>query len=333
VAKVRQELSLDRPLYVQYSSYVSRALKGDLGRSIHSRQPVWQAIKEHFPATLELTVASLLLAGLVGIIVGVTSAVKQYSLFDHLTMLGALAGISMPIFWIGILLMWFFSLYLEWLPTGGRDILSRILYGGRVSMVVGFISVAVGLFFGGALGVIAGYFKPVDNLIMRLMDILLSFPAILLAIAVMTILGPGLVNVMIAVGVRSIPAYARVVRSTVLSIKELPYCEASVAMGASSLRTIATGILPNSFPPVLVYTTLQIGNAILLGAVLSYLGLGVQPPVPEWGAMVNEGRSWLQSAPLIATFPGLAIFLVVVAFNLIGDGLRDSLDVRLKEVR
>jgi peptide/nickel transport system permease protein len=121
VAKVRQELSLDRPLYVQYSSYVSRALKGDLGRSIHSRQPVWQAIKEHFPATLELTVASLLLAGLVGIIVGVTSAVKQYSLFDHLTMLGALAGISMPIFWIGILLMWFFSLYLEWLPTGGRD--------------------------------------------------------------------------------------------------------------------------------------------------------------------------------------------------------------------
>jgi peptide/nickel transport system permease protein len=215
----------------------------------------------------------------------------------------------------------------------GRDILSRILYGGRVSMVVGFISVAVGLFFGGALGVIAGYFKPVDNLIMRLMDILLSFPAILLAIAVMTILGPGLVNVMIAVGVRSIPAYARVVRSTVLSIKELPYCEASVAMGASSLRTIATGILPNSFPPVLVYTTLQIGNAILLGAVLSYLGLGVQPPVPEWGAMVNEGRSWLQSAPLIATFPGLAIFLVVVAFNLIGDGLRDSLDVRLKEVR
>jgi ABC-type dipeptide/oligopeptide/nickel transport system permease subunit len=215
----------------------------------------------------------------------------------------------------------------------GRDILSRILYGGRLSMIVGFISVSVGLVIGGAFGVIAGYFRTLDNLLMRLMDILLSFPAILLAIAVMTILGPGLINVMIAVGVRSIPSYARVVRSTVLSIKELPYCEASVAMGAGSLRTILTDVLPNSFPPVLVYTTLQIGNAILLGAVLSYLGLGVQPPTPEWGIMVSEGRGWLQAAPHIATFPGLAIFLVVVAFNLIGDGLRDSLDVRLKEVR
>jgi peptide/nickel transport system permease protein len=215
----------------------------------------------------------------------------------------------------------------------GRDILSRILYGGRLSMIVGFISVSVGLVIGGAIGVVAGYFRPLDNLLMRVMDILLSFPAILLAIAVMTILGPGLINVMIAVGVRSIPSYARVVRSTVLSVKELPYCEASVAMGAGSLRTILTDVLPNSFPPVLVYTTLQVGNAILLGAVLSYLGLGVQPPTPEWGIMVSDGRGWLQAAPHIATFPGLAIFLVVVSFNLMGDGLRDSLDVRLKEVR
>jgi peptide/nickel transport system permease protein len=215
----------------------------------------------------------------------------------------------------------------------GRDILSRIIYGGRLSMIVGFISVAVGLLSGGALGLVSGYFKSADNLIMRLMDILLSFPSILLAIAVMTILGPGLVNVMLAVGIRSIPAYARVMRSTVLGIKELPYCEASVAMGSTPLRTIATAILPNSFPPVLVYTTLQIGNAILLGAVLSYLGLGVQPPAAEWGMMVSEGRGWLQTAPHLAAFPGFAIFLVVAAFNLIGDGLRDSLDVRLKEAR
>jgi ABC-type dipeptide/oligopeptide/nickel transport system permease subunit len=215
----------------------------------------------------------------------------------------------------------------------GRDLLSRILYGGRLSMIVGFISVSVGLLSGGALGLISGYFRALDNPIMRLMDILLSFPAILLAIAVMTILGPGLVNVMLAVGVRSVPSYARVVRSTVLAIKELPYCEAAMAMGAGPLRTILTAILPNSFPPVLVYSTLQIGNAILLGSVLSYLGLGVQPPTPEWGVMVSEGRSWLQTAPFIATFPGLAIFLVVMAFNLMGDGLRDSLDVRLKEAR
>lgn len=215
----------------------------------------------------------------------------------------------------------------------GRDLLSRILYGGRLSMIVGFISVAMGLVSGGSLGLVAGYVRSLDNLLMRLMDILLSFPSILLAIAVMTILGPGLINVMIAVGVRAIPAYARVVRSTVLSLRELPFCEASVALGASPLRTIVRDILPNSFPTVLVYSSLQIGNAILLGAVLSYLGLGVQPPTPEWGVMVSEGRSWLQAAPFIATFPGFAIFLTVVAFNLIGDGLRDSLDVRLKETR
>jgi peptide/nickel transport system permease protein len=213
----------------------------------------------------------------------------------------------------------------------GRDILSRILYGGRLSMIVGFISVAFGLFFGGFLGLLAGYFKRFDNIIMRLMDILLSFPSILLAIGVVTILGPGLINVMIAVGIRSIPSYARIVRSTVLVVKEMPYTEASIAMGASNWRTMTSTILPNCFPPILVYSTLEIANAILLGAILSYLGLGVQPPTPEWGIMVSEGRGWLRDAPHISIFPGLAIFFVSMAFNLVGDGLRDSLDVRLKE--
>ena len=213
----------------------------------------------------------------------------------------------------------------------GRDIFSRVLYGGRLSMIMGFVSVCLGLVFGGVIGLFAGYFRALDNVLMRLMDLLLAFPAILLAIGVMAMLGPGLFNVMIAVGVRAIPSYARVTRSTVLTIKEMPYTEASVAMGASHFRTIFQTILPNSFPPILVYSTLQLANAILLAAILSYLGLGVQPPAPEWGIMVSDGRSWLRAAPYIATFPGIAILIVVMAFNLVGDGLRDSLDIRLKD--
>ena len=213
----------------------------------------------------------------------------------------------------------------------GRDLLSRILHGGRLSMIVGFISVSLGLLFGGTLGLLAGYFKRLDNILMRCMDVLLSFPSILLAICVVTILGPGLLNVMIAVGIRSIPSYARIVRSAVLVTKGMPFTEASIAMGASDRRILTSTILPNCFAPILVYSTLEIANAILLGAILSYLGLGVQPPTPEWGIMVSEGRGWLRDAPHISLFPGIAIFCVSMGFNLVGDGLRDSLDVRLKE--
>ncbi len=221
----------------------------------------------------------------------------------------------------------------HWLGTDqfGRDILSRVLYGGRLSVLFGVAAVALGLATGGAAGLLAGYFARLDNPIMRLADLLLSFPAVLLAIIVVTILGPGVVPVMLAVGIRQVPAYARMVRGCVLVVRAMPYTEAAVALGATHWRTIRSTILPNCFAPVLVFSTLQIANAILLASILSFLGLGVQPPAAEWGVMVNQGRAFLRDAPHVALVPGIAIFLVVMSFNTVGDGLRDSLDVKLRD--
>ncbi len=221
----------------------------------------------------------------------------------------------------------------HWLGTDqfGRDIFSRVLYGGRISLGIALLSVLLGLIVGGLLGLGAGYSGRLDGPIMRAMDVLLSFPAVLLAIMVVTILRPGVLTVIIAVGVRSIPAFARMVRGAVLVVRSLPYAEAAAAIGASHLRTITRTIVPNSLPPVLVFSTLQVANNILLAAILSYLGLGIQPPGAEWGLMVSQGRGWLRDAPHVAMMPGLAIFAVVLAVNMVGDGLRDRLDVKLKE--
>lgn len=212
----------------------------------------------------------------------------------------------------------------------GRDILSRIVVGSRISLLVGVIATGIGASLGTLFGLIAGVYRRLDNPIMRLMDILLSFPSILLAIAIIAILGPSLVNVMVAVGVHSIPTYARLVRSTVLSVKETDYVQAAHAIGNRNATIMFKHILPNCLSPIIVYSTLQIGGAILTASILSFLGLGVQPPTPEWGQMVNAGRGWLRDAPHIATFPGLAVFFVVMGFNLLGDGLRDVLDPRLR---
>ena len=214
----------------------------------------------------------------------------------------------------------------------GRCILSRIVFGARQSLLVGVIATAIGASAGILLGLLAGYFPRLDGPVMRTMDVLLAFPSILLAIAVVAALGPSLGNVMIAVGVRSIPSFARVSRSMVLSLKELDFVRGALALGASHPRVLFRHILPNSVSPLLVFSSMQVATAILLAAILSFLGLGVQPPTPEWGKMVSDGRAYLMEAPHLSLFPGLAIFVAVMGFNCLGDGLRDALDPRVGRV-
>ena len=214
----------------------------------------------------------------------------------------------------------------------GRCILSRILFGARLSLLVGVIATAIGATAGILAGLAAGYFPRLDAPVMRCMDVLLAFPSILLAIAVVAALGPSLGNVMIAVGVRSIPSFARLSRSMVLSLKELEFVQGATALGASHARVLFRHILPNSVSPLLVFSSMQVATAILLAAILSFLGLGVQPPTPEWGKMVSDGRAYLLEAPHVSLFPGLAIFIAVMGFNCLGDGLRDALDPRVGRV-
>lgn len=214
----------------------------------------------------------------------------------------------------------------------GRDIFARLVHGSRVSLVVGLISVSISLFIGGVLGAIAGYYGGrVDNVIMRIMDIFLAVPSILLAMTIVAALGTSLVNVMLAIGVSGVPGYARIVRASVMSIKDQEFVEASRAIGAKSPTTIFREILPNCLAPIIVQATLSVAGAILSTASLSFIGLGVQPPSPEWGAMLSGGRNYLRDALHLTLFPGLAIVITILALNLLGDGLRDALDPRLKQ--
>jgi ABC-type dipeptide/oligopeptide/nickel transport system permease subunit len=205
-----------------------------------------------------------------------------------------------------------------------------VIYGARLSLIIGFTTVTFAIIIGTVLGALAGYLGGwVDNVIMRFMDVLLAFPSLLLAIAIVTILGPGLINALLAIGIVSIPAYARVMRSAVLSTREMDFVQASRSLGGSTFYILFGRILPNSMTPLIVQGTLGIATAILDAAALSFLGLGAQPPTPEWGSMLSAERNQVFTAPYLVFYPGLAIICVVLSFNLLGDGLRDALDPRL----
>ncbi|AOB30640.1 glutathione ABC transporter permease [Bordetella sp. H567] len=221
---------------------------------------------------------------------------------------------------------------MHWLGVDalGRDIFSRILMGARISLVTGFVSVVLGAAVGTFLGLMAGYYEGWwERISMRLSDVLLAFPGMLLAIGVVAILGSSMVNVVVAVAVFSVPAFARLVRGNTLAIKHMTYVEAVRSIGASDWTIIMRHILPGTISPIVVYGTMRIGTSIITAASLSFLGMGAQPPTPEWGAMLNEARADMVTSPHIAVFPALAIFFTVLAFNLLGDGLRDALDPKI----
>ena len=221
----------------------------------------------------------------------------------------------------------------HWLGTDqfGRDVLARVIYGARVSMAMGVVAVTISVVLGLALGLVSGYYcGTVDLLVMRLVDVMLAFPGILLALVIIAVLGPNLGSAMIAVGVSGMPLFVRVVRSSTLTVRALQYVEAAQAAGSSDARVLVRHVLPNVLTPVIVLVTLGIPSAIVAGAALSFLGLSVKPPTPDWGEMLSKGRAFMGTAWWLSTFPGLAIAVIVLAINRFGDGLRDALDPRLK---
>ena len=285
----------------------------DAGEPVTLHRPRWRQTAEALLAN-KLSVAGLLVLLLVAVIAVLGEAITPYSP-TAIDPANRMASPSLTH------------------PFGtddqGRDVLSRVMAGARVAYLVGFISVGISLVAGVVLGLVAGFYgRRVDDVIMRLMDMLFAFPPILLAMAVLAILSPGIENAMIAIGIVFTPIFARITRGSVLTVREEVYVRAARSLGAGDLRLLRHHILPNVTPPIIVQTTVSLAFAILIEAALAFLGLGTQPPDPSWGVMLLRGREFMQHAWWMAFFPGMAIFLVVAAFNFVGDGLRDALDPR-----
>lgn len=282
------------------------------------RLPVVKKKEKVYMTTLKrLFKNKLAVAGLFIILLQIGMAVFAPLIASHDPIKQNLVASELPMFSDG-----------HWLGTDnyGRDVWARIVYGARISLLVGIMAVSLGLIGGVTLGLLGGYYKKLDGVIMRIVDLLFSFPGILLAMLIIAILGTNLVNVAIAISIWSIPTCARIVRGSVLSIKQKEYIMAMKSLGASDFRIMIRHILPNAFAPIIVFATMRMATAILSTAALSYLGLGAQPPTPEWGAMIAQGQDYMWTSPHLTIVPGVAIMLTVFAFNVVGDGLRDALD-------
>lgn len=323
VEAYRVEMGINGTYWERLGRTLGGLLKGDLGLSYRSRTPVLNELLVRFKVTFNISAWSIVLGIILGIFFGIISALKQNTLWDSLSTGCALFGISMPMFWQGLMLILVFSVWLGWLPASG--------YGSRYSLSIGFLAVGISVLTGGFLGVIAAYYPKLDNIIMRCMDLFMAIPQMLLAMCIVSALGSSLFNLMLAVGLSSTPKFARVVRASVLATREQEFVEAARAIGASNTRIILHHILPNSISALIVQATLAMAGAIISASALSFLGFGIQAPMPEWGAMLSAGRKYIRTQAYLTVIPGLAIMVVVYALNVVGDGLRDCLDPRLKK--
>ena len=324
---LRQFFGLDRPLHEQYLSWLKDIIVGDFGVSWRTGQEILPTLLEAFAVTGELAVFAVLVSAMIGIPLGLVAALRPYGILDHLLRIFSLAGVSVPVFFQGTVLIVLFSLFSPWKPPVGRDLLARVIWGSQASLGISVSAMLLALLVGSTAGLLSGYFGGyLDMVSGRIVDVLYSFPSQILGIFVAGILGPGIFNVILAIAIVFTPVFFRTMRSGVIKEKEREYVEAARSLGLGHRRIMFVHILRNSMIPVTVQFTVGLAVAIQLEAALGFLGLGVQPPAASWGSILNDGVKYIMTAPWISIMPGLFMVLAVFTFNLLGDGIRDWLD-------